>query len=710
MFLKYSKKLSLCALILFVNFPHLKAQNQTDNMGKEFLFSFLETHLPTVKVSFSISCRTAPNTIAIDAYPIPTLYFTIYRKDTVISFTSAAVTPNASNFINTNLRISSIKDISVYALNSSTKSSDIATVVPINNIPYNPHYYINSFKGDRGSGGNNSSEFSILAIDDSCYINIIPSADVTTFGGSINTSDQKDSTIYRLLRRNQLIYLQTTDSQSLAGSKIWNNKGCKRFVVFEGCKASRILTSDPTCSGVDHLFNQSRPIELQGKAYTTLPFQGLAKGYIVQIVAAENNTSLFIDGSFIKIMNEREVYMYNNTNNSSNCIRADKNISVVQLMKSGICNGSLIGNPCLMTVLPDDQLTQNVQFIAPTTIELSSSPAEFYIGLTCPKQNLKSIFINNLPIDSTKATITCNNNAFINIKILALTAYTIESSKGFLAYLYANGNNESYATELGGAFELNKAKLSVEPASNFSCDTFHTFTFKATSDSLAVYFWKFGDGSTQNGDSIVNKVYNKTGTFKLNLFVNYLNSDGCKADTFEKSITIFSRPYFTLGKDTSLCSGDYYTLAPFARPKSKFLWQNSSQYRSFNASNSGLFYLTVTDSNKCTYTDSINLKFINCDTNSIKIPNVFTPGTLDELNDYLEAEFTGYDKLTGIIYNRWGVVVYRFNYPEDSYWDGNLHNQVGSPCPAGTYYYIYKFTNSKINLIKEVNGTVQLIR
>lgn len=151
-------------------------------------------------------------------------------------------------------------------------------------------------------------------------------------------------------------------------------------------------------------------------------------------------------------------------------------------------------------------------------------------------------------------------------------------------------------------------------------------------------------------------------------------------------------------------------MAPFVQPKTKFLWQNNSTIRNFNATNTGLVFLTVTDSNNCTFTDSVQLRFLNCDTNSIKVPNVFTPGTVDELNDYLEAEFTGFDKISGIIYNRWGVVVYRFNYPEDPYWDGNFHNHIGSPCPAGTYYYIYKFTNTKTNLIREVNGTVQLLR
>ncbi len=707
MFLKLAKKFTLFIFVFICCQSTIIGQNQTDNMGKEFWFSFLENYTNPVQVSFSISCKTSPNTVNIRVGAL-NLPFKIFRKDTVISFTNALVSPNANTFINKSINISSIKDISVYALNNSLHSTDIATIVPINNIPYNPVYYINTYRGDKGAGGSNSSEFSIVAIDDSCFINILPTSDATTYGGTLNTFDLKDTLIKRVLRKNEMIWLQASDSQSLAGTKIWNSFGCKRFSVFEGAKCSRVLY-EKNCSGCDHLYNQSRSVQLQGYQYTTIPYQNLIKGYVVQIVATENNTSLYIDGNFIKIMNEREVYLLNNLNNSPNCIKADKKISVIQIMKSGICNGNNIGNPSIMTVLPDDQLTSNVQFIAPTTGFLSTAPAEFFLGITCPKQNLRFLTINGKPIDTSSFIVKCNNYVG-NIKINAVNSFTLNSAKGFIAYLYASGNDESYATELGGGFELNRAKLTIVPDLAETCDTFNQFTFKANSDSSATYFWKFGDGTTRTGDSVVTKIYNKRGVFNLSLIVNYISSKGCAADTFDKTITIYRRPYFSLGKDTSLCSGDYYTLSPFITPKSKFLWQNNSQYRTFNASNTGIVFLTVTDTNKCTFTDSINLKFINCDTNSIKLPNVFTPGTVDELNDNLEAQFTGYNILEGRIYNRWGVLMYKFTYPQDDYWNGNLHNHVGSPCPSGTYYYIYKFTNTRTNLIKEVNGTVQLIR
>jgi gliding motility-associated-like protein len=76
----------------------------------------------------------------------------------------------------------------------------------------------------------------------------------------------------------------------------------------------------------------------------------------------------------------------------------------------------------------------------------------------------------------------------------------------------------------------------------------------------------------------------------------------------------------------------------------------------------------------------------------------------------LETKFTGFDQLIGKIYNRWGVLVYSFNYPTDAYWNGGFNNEITNPCPSGTYYYLFEFTNSKTNLLRSYNGVVELIR
>ncbi|MEZ4805675.1 MAG: gliding motility-associated C-terminal domain-containing protein [Bacteroidia bacterium] len=145
-----------------------------------------------------------------------------------------------------------------------------------------------------------------------------------------------------------------------------------------------------------------------------------------------------------------------------------------------------------------------------------------------------------------------------------------------------------------------------------------------------------------------------------------------------------------------------------------------AQRKHFNlivVNNDQLVWLTLTDSNQCSYTDTINIKFVNCDTNSLVIPNVFTPASngkgnvgSNDINDLFEAKFTGFDNLKGYIYNRWGEVVYSFDYPNEGYWNGGKSNDLSRPCPAGTYYYMFEFTSSTTKQKKSVNGVVQLIR
>jgi gliding motility-associated-like protein len=149
--------------------------------------------------------------------------------------------------------------------------------------------------------------------------------------------------------------------------------------------------------------------------------------------------------------------------------------------------------------------------------------------------------------------------------------------------------------------------------------------------------------------------------------------------------------------------------------ESKYLWSNGSTSNLLVVSNNQKVWLKLTDTNQCSFTDTINPTFTNCDTNSIIIPNVFTPSNVnaqsnDNINDLFETKFTGFDELKGKIYNRWGNLVYSFKYPTDSYWNGGLNNDTSKPCPSGTYYYLFEFTNSKTNLVRSYNGVVELIR
>lgn len=698
------------ALLLFVTCFFLLgigAQNQTNNYGKEFRFAFLENYGSFEKVSFAVSSESRQYILRIACGSYSDT-FVIYGKDTILDYLKAGA-PSASIFSPTrSILITASAPITVNAMNNSLNSTDISSIMPVERIPGNPIYYINTYRGDESIGKANNSLFSVLAIDDSVLMTIMPTCN--------SKNNLVKGVLYtRWLRKGQVYQEQAMDSQSFAGTKIWNGKGCKKFVVFEGAKCSFVEYNNTSCKGCDHLYNQTRPLQYLGKSFTTVPFFGQGGGYVYQIVATESNTQISINGTPTVVLNEGESHLVNQKSNVSVCISSDKPVSVIELMKSGECNGQSnnLGNPSLMSLIPDNQTTTIAGFSFPSTSNISlnpSFPAEYYVSIVAKRGHLGEIKLNGVKLDTAKFAGNCAM-AVASFKLSGTSKNHISSPSGFIAYIYAYGKDESYASEIGASFENRVTEILLEANKTNVCDTLHEFKFKARSDSSAIYNWSFGDGTKASGDSVV-KSYNQSGKFNLKLNVIYTGNSGCLKDSLEKVINVYSQPVFSLGQDTQICQGNYYELSPIVRPKSGLQWWNGSNSSLVIISSNTNAWLTVTDTNRCTFTDSISIRFINCDTSSIVIPNVFTPGKDqgDNINDLFETQFSGFDQLEGYIYNRWGVRIYNFSFPNNGYWNGCYDNETSAPCPSGTYYYVYKFTNSQTGLIKEVNGVVQLIR
>ena len=219
------------AVLLFVTlslFQGLSAQNQTNNYGKEFRFAFLENYGSFEKVSFVVSSEKANFILRISCAAYSDT-FVIYSKDTILNYLKSGV-PSASIFNPAkSIYITASEPISVYALNNSLNSSDISAIIPTERVPTNPIYYINTYRGDESIGKANNSLFSVLALDDSVLMNIMPTCD--------SKNNLVKNTLYtKYLRKGQVYQEVAMDSQSFAGTKIWTTKGCKKFVVFEGAK------------------------------------------------------------------------------------------------------------------------------------------------------------------------------------------------------------------------------------------------------------------------------------------------------------------------------------------------------------------------------------------------------------------------------------------------------------------------------------------
>lgn len=226
-------------------------------------------------------------------------------------------------------------------------------------------------------------------------------------------------------------------------------------------------------------------------------------------------------------------------------------------------------------------------------------------------------------------------------------------------------------------------------------------TFSTVADNDYSYVWTPGNSSSNSITASSDGVYKVVVT----------TSAGCK-DSAEVTVVEHPLPSVAIQMtDTSICSNEGESIEIFAAYNSNLgslVWNDlttdsSIVVLSAPQSVSVLF----TDTNSCTASDTVFVDEV-CEPTDVRLPNVVNPdGTTNNVFepiediDNLEARIT---QSSIIIYNRWGRVVHTSsdNIPG---WDGKLN---GRPVAAGTYFWVWEYTDSAGEDYKK-NGYVEII-
>ena len=117
--------------------------------------------------------------------------------------------------------------------------------------------------------------------------------------------------------------------------------------------------------------------------------------------------------------------------------------------------------------------------------------------------------------------------------------------------------------------------------------------------------------------------------------------------------------------------------------------------------NTGYYWVTVTDENLCTNSDTMAVTVIR----NLEIPNAITPNNDGDNDTWRIPGLMLYPNSVVKIYDRWGDLVYQArNYDESKYWDGTDMN--GKELPMDSYYYMIKLGTGE----KPIFGSVTIIR
>jgi gliding motility-associated-like protein len=186
------------------------------------------------------------------------------------------------------------------------------------------------------------------------------------------------------------------------------------------------------------------------------------------------------------------------------------------------------------------------------------------------------------------------------------------------------------------------------------------------------------------------------GHYKTGTYLDTLKSvNGCDSVV---TLNLTVNAGVSLGPDRTICAGDSVLLQPGGY--ASYLWQDNSTRPTYLVTVPGTYWVTATDQNGCTTSDTVVVKFGACFT--AKIPNTFTPNG-DGINDTWNISALQYfPQCSVLIYNRWGLQVYQSTgYAKP--WEGK---QSGKNLPIGVYYYVIDLKNNT----KPMTGFVTIIR
>ncbi|MEZ4804253.1 MAG: PKD domain-containing protein [Bacteroidia bacterium] len=251
--------------------------------------------------------------------------------------------------------------------------------------------------------------------------------------------------------------------------------------------------------------------------------------------------------------------------------------------------------------------------------------------------------------------------------------------------------------------------------------------FTSLSDTAYAYdFWNMGDSTTYDttAPSTIQHIYKKQGQFLVKLNPGYYDSiqNTCR-DSIQKTIVVLDvkadfdvdpsskAPLFKFNNKsipiTSQFNWDFGTNGPGNTST------ETNPQKNFG-NDTGTYNVCLIASIAFGCKDTFCMPIFNDVLSEFGIFNVFTPGNIDGLNDKYDIKIDGESSYQLYIYNRWGELVYEadqdYDNTQEGNWNGKLRN-TGPDCPAGTYYYIFKYKlDAQTDDENVLEGVIHLIR
>lgn len=242
-----------------------------------------------------------------------------------------------------------------------------------------------------------------------------------------------------------------------------------------------------------------------------------------------------------------------------------------------------------------------------------------------------------------------------------------------------------------------------------------TFEDTTTGSQDCWFRWEYGDGTSDTGTNLnqVQHSFDNVGDYQVRLLLK--SPLGCLDTSSFQLFQIHPDPEasFTYKYDDNSNTDMTLQFTSTSKGAQDYFWDYGDfmideyiQNPSHSFADPGLYIITHTVVNQWGCADSTIDTIDVKDTYRVFMPNAFTPGGSDTLNNVFGPIGTGIQNYELSIYDRWGELVY---FSDQSLpWDGK-HQRSDLNLPSGMYVYILRIFSTR-DVKKTMKGIVYVIR
>lgn len=477
-FTKFLKLIFSFALLMLLMQSNSKADLDITK-NKEFILTFLpnyhnnwNSNIPSERRGDSVyifiyaAVPTTGSIVYKDVYgvdytenfniPDPKVVYVFKRPAYDYALLGYNVSGNISNNTHSekpvflSFKITADMPIQVYGHSQAVTTSESFNVLPIESL--GNEYLVLAYNANTDTGPGNPdqrtpSQFAVVAVEDSTEVTITPSV-ATRFNG-INVQ-------IIVLKAGQVYLVQSNlfeDNPDLSRTHIKSNKP---IAVFSGQQRARVPhNAIGNNISRDYLAEQMPPIDSWSNEAIVVPFPkptNLESSNVyydkLRIIAAYDNTELYVGGVLLKILNRAEIY-------EANLINPQHIIANAPIMAAGYKRSSSFvnnfntfrGDPLLQIIPTPNQYGESYRFITIQAYESGNRVyTEHYITIISEPANVPTLLLDNKPLNPTIfKPVNGSNYRYAQIEVGEGTHQIIgERPFGLFVCGYGNANSYGY--------------------------------------------------------------------------------------------------------------------------------------------------------------------------------------------------------------------------------------------------------------------------